>query len=56
MTTTSLRHLKPLTDDQRKENAEKTRRSLDSYKRAARDIQEICARQGMSEPVIVASK
>lgn len=52
----SLRQLKPLTDEQRKENAEKTRRSLESYKRAARDIQEICARQGMAEPVIVAKK
>lgn len=52
----SLRHLKPLTDEQRNENAEKTRRSLESYKRAARDIQEICARQGMTEPVIVAEK
>jgi|MDSZ01.3.fsa_nt_gb hypothetical protein len=54
MTFRSLRHIEPLTDAQRQENAEKTRKSLESYKRAARDIQEICASRGMDEPVIVA--
>ena len=56
MTTNSLRHLKPLKDEQRHENADKTRRYLESYKRAARDIQEICASRNLVEPVIVAEK
>ncbi|WP_437884188.1 hypothetical protein [Pseudomonas sp. LRF_L74] len=56
MTIKSLRNLQPVTDEQRRENAEKTRKSLESYKRAAKDIQEICASNGWVEPVIVAEK
>lgn len=56
MTIKSLRDLKPITDEQRVANAEKTRANLASYKRAAKDIQEICATNGWVEPVIVAQK
>lgn len=56
MTIKSLRDLKPITDEQREANAAKTRKSLESYKRAAKDIQEICATNGWVEPVIVAQK
>jgi len=56
MTIKSLRNLQPVTDEKRRENAEKTSRSLESYKRAAKDIQEICASNGWVEPVIVAEK
>lgn len=50
----SLRNLKPITQEARKENLERARKSVADYKQASRDIHQICAATGLAEPVLVA--
>lgn len=50
----SLRNLRPMAPGARKQNAEKSRKSLAEFKQAARDIHQICAANGLVEPVLIA--
>ncbi|HFL7942297.1 TPA: hypothetical protein ACNV18_003020 [Pseudomonas putida] len=50
----SLRNLRPMSQTARKENLEKSRKSIADFKQASRDIHQICAANGLAEPVLMA--
>ena len=50
----SLRNLRPMAQPARKENLEKSRKSVADFKQASRDIHQICAANGLAEPVLIA--
>ncbi|WP_165901695.1 hypothetical protein [Pseudomonas sp. 770NI] len=50
----SLRNLKPISQEARKENVARTSKSVADFKQASRDIHQICAANGLAEPVLVA--
>jgi hypothetical protein len=50
----ALRNMKPASLDERRENARKSRESVAAYKQAAKDIHDICAAKGLTEPTLTA--
>lgn len=50
----SLRNLRPATVEEREANLKRNREEMAEYKKASRDIHEICVAKGIPEPVLVA--
>ena len=54
MNMVSLRHMKPLTLDERKSNAERNRKAREEFKQVSKEIKEFCQARGLAEPQLLA--